>query len=79
MRGGALISNAPLSIFIRCDFSYNTSMTEKKVGVRVLYQCGECGFHYEDKATAEKCEGWCRRTKSCNLDIVKEAVENRGQ
>lgn len=54
-------------------------MVEKRVGERTLYQCSECGFHYEDKATAERCEEWCRRTKSCNLDIVREAVENKTQ
>lgn len=42
-----------------------------------LYQCGECGFHYEDRALAEKCEAWCREHKSCNLDITAHAEENK--
>jgi transposase-like protein len=41
-----------------------------------LYRCDECGFHYRDKATAERCRAWCREHKSCNLDITKDAVEN---
>jgi hypothetical protein len=40
-----------------------------------LYQCPECGLYYEDKDLAEKCEAWCREYKSCNLDIIKHAVE----
>lgn len=40
-----------------------------------LYQCEECGFHYKDKEWAEKCEAWCREHHSCNLEIVKHAVE----
>lgn len=40
------------------------------------YRCAECGFHYRDKATAEKCGRWCRAHRSCNIEITKEAVEN---
>ncbi len=44
---------------------------------QTLYQCEACGFHYFDKETAEKCEAWCREQNSCNLEIIKEAIENR--
>ena len=30
-----------------------------------LYQCPECGFHYDEKEWAEKFEAWCREHKSC--------------
>lgn len=46
--------------------------TEKKV-----YQCPECGLHYEDEEIARQCEAWCREHKSCNLEITKFAVENK--
>ena len=39
------------------------------------FQCGECLLYYVDREMAEKCEKWCRETKSCNLDIIKYAVE----
>ncbi len=42
-----------------------------------LYQCKECGLHYKDKATAEKCEAWCKEHKTCNVEITKEADENK--
>ncbi len=42
-----------------------------------LYQCEECGFHYEDRAWAEKCEAWCREHKSCNIEITAYAEENK--
>lgn len=35
-----------------------------------LYQCEICGYRYEDKEWAEKCEAWCKEHKSCNLEIV---------
>jgi hypothetical protein len=41
------------------------------------FQCKECGLHYEDKATAEKCAGWCREHMSCNLDITKHSIESQ--
>ncbi len=42
-----------------------------------LYQCRECGFHYKDKAAAEKCEAWCKEHKTCNIEIIREAEENK--
>lgn len=41
-----------------------------------IYQCEECGLKYKEKGTAEKCELWCREHKSCNLEIIKEAIED---
>ena len=41
-----------------------------------LYQCEEYGFKYADKEWAEKCQAWCKKHKSCNLEIIKNAVEN---
>ncbi len=42
-----------------------------------LYQCAECGFHYEDKKQAEKCEAWCKEHHSCNLEITVSAIEKK--
>ncbi|MDO8601182.1 MAG: hypothetical protein Q7R46_00710 [bacterium] len=42
---------------------------------KTLYQCQECGFEYKEKEWAEKCEAWCKNTKSCNLEIIKHAVD----
>jgi hypothetical protein len=40
-----------------------------------LYQCHECGLHYTEKETAEKCEAWCKENNSCNLEITIRSVE----
>jgi hypothetical protein len=42
-----------------------------------LHKCPECGLHYEDKRQVEKCEEWCREHKSCNLEIISQAIENK--
>lgn len=49
---------------------------ESKKGDRKYYQCGECGLWYADQETAEKCRAWCSEHKSCNLEIIKNAVRN---
>ncbi len=38
------------------------------------YICEECRFKYKDKELAQKCEKWCKKHKSCNLNITKYAI-----
>jgi hypothetical protein len=40
-----------------------------------LYECEECKMFYREKSLAEKCEAWCKKYKSCNLEIVKYAIK----
>ena len=39
------------------------------------YKCESCGFFYEGKEIAEKCQAWCDEHHSCNIEITKHAVE----
>ncbi len=41
-----------------------------------LYQCEECRFHYASREWVEKCEAWCKKHQSCNLEITSYAEEN---
>ena len=41
-----------------------------------LYQCEECGLKYAEKEIAEKCQAWCSKHKSCNLDLIQYAVKD---
>ena len=47
---------------------------QKKSGV--YFQCEECGLLYAEKEMAEKCSAWCGEHKSCNLEIIKYAIED---
>lgn len=38
------------------------------------FQCNECKFIYKDRKWAEKCQSWCSKNYSCNIDIIKYAV-----
>ena len=42
-----------------------------------LYQCKDCGLHYKNKETAEKCEAWCKEHKTCNVEIMKQSEEHK--
>ncbi len=38
------------------------------------FRCTECGYRYEEKERADKCEAWCAEHKSCNLDITAHGL-----
>lgn len=46
----------------------------KKEGKR-YYQCEECKFLYNERGWAEKCEEWCKKKHSCNIEITKHAIK----
>ena len=39
-----------------------------------IYQYEECDLLYLDASWAGKCEEWCRKHKSCNLEITNHAI-----
>ena len=40
-----------------------------------IYICEECDMAYEDEVTAKKCEDYCKKYKSCSLEITKKAIK----
>jgi len=42
---------------------------------QIVYICSECKMKYHDEVIAERCEIWCKKNKSCNLDIIKHATK----
>lgn len=49
----------------------------QKIKQNHFYKCPECGLPYEEKEWAEKCEAWCKKHKSCNLEITKYAIKKQ--
>jgi len=41
---------------------------------KTFFVCEACGTIYQEKVWAEKCQEWCEKYKSCNLEIVEHAV-----
>lgn len=44
-------------------------------GGKEYYICEECGFAYRNNKTAKECEDYCKKYKSCSLEITKKAVK----
>ena len=42
---------------------------------KTYHQCEECKLMYDKKAIAEQCQAWCKKHKSCNIEIIKNAVK----
>ena len=40
-----------------------------------LFKCNICRFKYKTKALANQCEAYCKKYKSCSLEITKHAVK----
>jgi len=41
------------------------------------YFCEECQMAYVDKKKACGCEEWCKKYKSCNLEIIKYSLKTK--
>ena len=39
------------------------------------FYCEVCRLIYKERAWAEKCEDWCRKYKSCNLEITRHSIK----
>lgn len=53
------------------DKKDNSKISDTEVNKKKVFVCAECGFEYEEKEWAVKCQKWCKEKKSCNLDIIK--------
>jgi len=42
---------------------------------RKSYQCPICHLRYREKDWVIKCEDWCKKHKSCNLEIIKHQIK----
>lgn len=51
-------------------------MKEKVENDKILYQCEECQLLYAEREWAKKCEEWCKKNHSCNLDIISNAEKS---
>jgi len=56
-------------------YEYNKMVKEVTKKDKTYYQCEACGFYYKTRELAEKCEKWCKETNSCNIEIIKQAIQ----
>ena len=43
-----------------------------------FYYCEECGLAYSNEKKAHECEEWCKKHKTCNIDIIKHSLKMKG-
>jgi len=51
-----------------------TMVKETKKDRKTLYICEACGFAYEEKEWAQKCQEWDEQHQTCNLEIIQHSV-----
>ena len=51
----------------------NFMVKEIEIKNKKYYKCEECGLVYLYKEIAEKCQNWCKKYHTCNLEIIKYA------
>ncbi|MGB9577472.1 MAG: hypothetical protein ACPL4N_03185 [Candidatus Norongarragalinales archaeon] len=44
-------------------------------GNQQCFVCEECGVAYKEKKWAQRCEDWCKKHDSCNLEVIKHAIK----
>ena len=60
----------PLSMmFMMAGMKHGDDKSEK------IFICPECNLEYKDAEWAKKCATWCKEYNSCNLEIIKHAVQ----
>lgn len=60
----------PLGMWIMMAGMKHDRDTPKK-----MFVCPECNLSYKDAEWAKKCAAWCKEHQSCNLEIIKHAVQ----
>ena len=40
-----------------------------------IFVCPECNLGYKNADWAKKCAAWCKKHRSCNLEITEHAVK----
>jgi len=48
---------------------------ERKKEMTKYFKCSISKLSYEDKTLADKCYNWCKKHKSCNLQITIHSLE----
>lgn len=46
-----------------------------KIKGKEHFYCEACKLVYVDKNWAEKCEEWCKKNSSCNLEITEHSIK----
>ena len=48
---------------------------EAKYKGKKIYVCELCDFKYKERKWAKACEDWEKKYKSCNIKVIKHAIQ----
>jgi len=62
---------AVIALVIVAAIALNWFVSTKK---KTIFVCPRCGYSYKELMWEKKCEAWCTRHKTCNLEINRHRV-----
>ncbi len=42
-----------------------------------VYECKDCGLHYEEEQLAKDCYDFCTKNHACSVEITKHSIEHK--
>ena len=45
----------------------------------VYFMCEACNMYYKTKEPAQKCENFCKKYRSCSIEITRHAVSPKNE
>lgn len=66
-----------MHIFMMRGHKHDKSCKHETDDENNSYKCPECRLLYKEKEWAQKCQAWCLKYKSCNLEITKHAIKKQ--
>ena len=61
--------------FTICLFKILGMVKEVEKDGKVYFQCEDCKLLYDNREWTGKCESWCKKHHSCNIEITSHAVQ----
>lgn len=74
LKGGAL-SNGVKKIKRGQTVYFERSEKQGSALAGSYFECEKCGLRYKQKIWAQRCQEWCSKNKSCNLEITKHVIK----
>jgi len=41
-----------------------------------VFQCEECGLHYNDETITQQCAAFCKENSACSIEITQNSLES---
>ena len=45
---------------------------------KIVFKCMKCGWIYRDEESAMKCQQWCEKHDSCDMELTRHSLKMKG-